>query len=122
MSTRFGKDPTLEHDLKSTNWIIEKMKLSESYSQHLYAALCNNTFTKREVWQLIKGATWSCSWRTAGGIVANLRGEGDYLDWYCSGIGEQPAETQNYVSESTVTDEIENDLFTIGWIINKDNE
>jgi hypothetical protein len=53
----------------------------------------------------------------AGGIVAESRG--DYMDWYCSGIfGIGEADSyQGYVSEGTVTDEIRQDLFAIGWIV-----
>jgi hypothetical protein len=51
--------------------------------------------------------------------VAELRGQGDYIDWYCSGImGVGEADSfQGYVSESTVTDEIRQDLFAIGWTV-----
>ena len=67
----------------------------------------------------LKDEYWSCSWRSAGGIVAELRGQGDYIDWYCSGImGVGEADSfQGYVSESTVTDEIRQDLFAIGWTV-----
>jgi hypothetical protein len=50
--------------------------------------------------------------------------QGDYIDWYCSGIrgGGEPAVDNNvelpgdFVSEGTVTDEIRDDLFKLGWI------
>lgn len=34
-------------------------------------------------WQHASGATFSCTWRDAGEVVAALRQEGSYLDWYC---------------------------------------
>jgi hypothetical protein len=129
----------MEYDLRSTDWILAKVRASEGYAQNLYAAMCNREFQKNEVWPLLKGHHWSCSWRYAGGIVADMRGEGDYIDWYCSGIrggvseedlagmtAEQQAKHQyyeeNFVSESVVTDEIRQDLLKLGWIVIDDNE
>jgi hypothetical protein len=123
----------MEHDLRSTDWIVAKVQASEGYAQNLYAAMCNRDFQKNEVWQQLKKQTWSCSWRYAGGIVADMRGEGDYIDWYCSGIRGmdddqfQDLDTEskerylymknNFVSESVVTDQIREDLFKLGWIV-----
>lgn len=53
---------------------------SELFAGLLYAALCNTTWR-----HVASGQIWHCSWRSAGGLVAGLRGEGDYLDWYCWG-------------------------------------
>jgi hypothetical protein len=99
--------------------MLKKVQDRETYAQNLYAAMCNNVFQRNEVWPRLKDEYWSCSWRSAGGIVADLRGQGDYIDWYCSGImgvGESDS-FQGYVSESTVTDEIRQDLFAIGWTV-----
>lgn len=109
-------NPNLEHDLHTADWLVDKVKNNTYYAQNLYAALCNNEFVRNEVWPILKGEVWSCSWRYAGRIVSELRGQGDYLDWYCSGH-------QNYtgdltvMDEGVVTDEIRNDLFKLGWII-----
>lgn len=123
---------SLEYDLRTTEWVIEKVKSDKVYAQHLYAAMCNNDFQRNDVWPILTGKTWSCSWRHAGGIIANIRGEGDYLDWYCSGIvGEDDdrwnnlsedskkriLETRAHVAESDVTDEIRKDLFKLGWLV-----
>ncbi len=117
----------LEYDLLTTDWILEKVRSSESYAQNLYAALCNMEWRKRELWQELKEENWSCSWRYAGGIVADMRQEGDYIDWYCSGMGglnreydseetnEQWQKRTGYVPESVVTEEIEQDLNRLGW-------
>lgn len=126
------KELNLEYDLRSTKWICDKAKASEAYAQNLYAAMCNNEFQKLETWPLLKGQTYSCSWRYAGGIVADMREQGDYIDWYCSGINGGASEEelakmtaeerakydwyqQNFVGESVVTDEIREDLLKLGW-------
>jgi hypothetical protein len=107
----------MEYDLRSTDWILEKVRASKVYSQNLYAAICNNDFQKLAVMPILKNQTWSASWRSAGGIVANMRQEGDYIDWYCSGIREVDADPNGYVPESVVTDEIRTDLKRLGWIV-----
>jgi hypothetical protein len=119
----------MEYDLVTTDWILAKARASKSYAQNLYAAICNNDFTKREMWPILKEEKWSASWRSAGGIVADMRQEGDYIDWYCSGIGGQNAEYNSketndqwqartgYVPESVVTQEIEDDLYKLGWLV-----
>jgi hypothetical protein len=96
----------LEFDLFNSDWLINKCKKSKKYSQNLYAALCNNLFYKND-------EEWSCSWRYAGGIVADLNETGDYMDWYCSGICAN--ETTGYVVEGDVTSEISNDMLNLGW-------
>jgi hypothetical protein len=118
----------LEYDLRSTKWICDKAKARESYAQNIYAALCNQEWQKNDVWPLLKGQTYSCSWRYAGGIVADIVEAGDYIDWYCSGIKGDITESQiasaleqgmdivKYVSEGYVTDEIREDFFKLGWI------
>lgn len=117
----------LEYDLRSTAWVVDKARTSESYAQNIYAALCNMKWQRIDVWPVLKDETWSCSWRSAGGIVADMRGEGDYIDWYCSGMGglnreyegeetnDQWKQRTQYVSEGTVTDEIREDFARLGW-------
>ena len=127
------KKYNMEYDLRSTDWIVAKVRGSEAYAQNLYAAMCNREFQRNEVWPLLKNQHWSCSWRYAGGIVADMRGEGDYIDWYCSGIQgmdddqfqDLDAESKqrylymknNFVGESVVTDEIRLDLEKLGWLV-----
>jgi hypothetical protein len=120
----------MEYDLLTTDWILEKVRSSESYAQNLYAAMCNNEFQKRDLWPILAEHTWGCSWRYAGGIISDMRQEGDYIDWYCSGMGglaggwDKDAETfiewaqrTKFVSESVVTEEIRDDLFKLGWLV-----
>ena len=134
-STDEWKIDNLEYDLRSTQWICDKAKASDSYAQNLYAAMCNNEFTRNDVWPILTDKRWSCSWRYAGGIIADMRENGDYIDWYCSGIREDRAEpfnptleqielikiTDKYVSESVVTDEVKDDLFKLGWVVVTEN-
>lgn len=128
-ATEDFKKNNLEYDLRSTRWICDKAKASESYAQNIYAALCNQDWQKNDVWPLLKGEIYSCSWRYAGGIVADMIEKGDYIDWYCSGIrgGDEPDVYNNvdlpgnFVPEGTVTDEIREDFFKLGWIPVDDN-
>jgi hypothetical protein len=130
--------PDLEHDLLASDRIRAKAQ-NPVYAQHLYAALCNNQYQRRELWPVLSGHTWGCSWRYAGSVVAQLQGNGSYIDWYCSGMGrrvmdadaeasvfdqswaesdqstEEYQEMQQYVGEGTVTAEIAADLASLNW-------
>ena len=104
----------MEYDMSQADWFVSRVRGSDDYAQNLYAALCNNTFQKQDVWLVLKDAYWSCSWRYAGGIVADLQDRGgDYMNWYCSGIGDKT--DSNFVGEGMVTDQIRADLALLGW-------
>jgi hypothetical protein len=91
--------------------------------------MCNNDFQKLDVLPILKNQTWSASWRYAGGIIADMQQKGDYIDWYCSGMGglnrefdseetnEQWQKRTGYVPEGLVTDEIRTDLQQLGWVV-----
>lgn len=88
--------PNLERDLIRSP-IIEQKVQDDQYAEALYSALCNNEFIK-------DGEKWSCSWRSAGGVVASLRWKNeDYTYFYCAG------------NEGNITDEIRQDLKNLGW-------
>ncbi len=138
------KDPNwsknnLEYDLRTCDWILNKVRNDDAYAQNLYAAMCNNEFHKIEPWLILKEDTWSCSWRYAGGIIADMQEKGDYINWYCSGIrndlddsvkeGWSDIERQRYetiyaryVGEGHVTAEITDDLLKLGWTVVDNNE
>jgi hypothetical protein len=123
----------LEHDLRSSDWMLEKVRNSDVYAQNLYAAMCNNTFQEIEMWQILTDQSWGCSWRYAGGIIADMQQKGDYIDWYCSGIQSSLTDAEymsmtdqekeiadrlkDYVREGVVTDEIQEDLRKLGWLV-----
>ena len=113
----------MEEDMYLSEWFRNKVRESETYAQNLYAAICNNDFQKLEVVPILKEQTWSASWRAAGGVVARIRNDGDYLNWYCSGIQDfsrDEADPNFYpgrnVEEGTITDEIREDLKKLGWV------
>jgi len=118
----------LEYDLRSTTWILEKARAQDYYAQNIYAAMCNMRWQRIGMWPALKDQYWSCSWRSAGGIVADMLGKGDYIDWYCSGMGglnreydgeetnEQWQARTGYVSEGVVTEEIRKDFQILGWV------
>ena len=111
----------LEYDLRTCEPILTKTRNSDQYAQNLYAALCNMEYVKMEVVPVLREEYWSCSWRHAGGIIADMREQGDYINWYCSGIGDGLGNgdsdgTKGYVAEGTVTDEIKEDLKQLGWL------
>lgn len=127
------KENNLEYDLRSTDWILEKVRTNTVYAQNLYAALCNNDFQRLDTWPILTGETWGCSWRYAGGIIADMQEKGDYIDWYCSGIRNEVTDqaymdmtqeekahyetVRGYVGEGVVTEEIVNDLNRLGWAV-----
>lgn len=118
-------DRDLEAELGECAWFLEKIRTRKDYAQHVYAALCNMRWQPAEVIPILKDEYWTCSWRSAGGIVADFRNgfedvNEDYMSWYCSGIGDglgngDADRTRGYVPEGTVTDEIREDFATLGW-------
>ena len=98
-------EPTgqMDMDICQCKWIVEKVRADDRYAKKLYGAMCNIRWQYQDIMPILKDKWWTVSWRSAGGIVADIRGEGDYLDWYCSG------------NEGRVDPEIEEDLAAIGW-------
>ena len=139
-ATEEWRENNMEYDLRSTTWICDKVKSDDVYAQNLYAAMCNNEFQRNDMMPILKGESWSCSWRHAGGIISDMQEQGDYIDWYCSGIRntapikqsewdnltleeqQRYKEQEAYVSESVVTDEIRSDLKKLGWLVLNNKE
>jgi hypothetical protein len=97
-------DPDLEQDIFDNFYMRDRLHDDRRYAAKLYSALCNMQWQKQDVMPLLAGSMWSCSWRTAGAIVAKLRGRGEnYLDFYCGG------------NEGVVDPEIEYDLGRMDW-------
>lgn len=107
-STEEWKKNNLEYDICYTNWIVEKIKSNSTYAEHVYAALCNNTWQKLDPILILKESQWSCTWRQAGIIISNVIGKGNYTDWYLNGC------------EGTVTSEVQEDFRNLGWALVQD--
>jgi len=78
-----------------------KDKLTDGkYATDMYRALSNMRWRNRGT-----GEVYSCSWRYAGGLIAEIRDKGEnYLAFYCSG------------REGYILEEIETDLNNLGWV------
>lgn len=129
--------PDLVEDIKACPEIMAKIRgENKAYAQNLYAAWCNMQWAKHNDWTKKAGDLgqvaidennlWTASWRSAGGIVATLRDQGeDYMDYYCSGMrgglsfdgkeDDEYFERTQYMSEGVVSEEIANDLGQLGW-------
>lgn len=89
---------------------VRRLVLDKAWAHKLYSALCNTEWQPTDVLDILKENTWSASWRSVGGIVADLRREGGYLDWYCSGY------------EGYVHSDIRKELLRLGWVcVDEDN-
>ena len=107
----------LEEDMNSSTWFVTKVQDSRVYAQNLYAALCNNNFAPKDMWAILKNLTWNCTWRYAADMVADIRHDNSYINWYCSGTGFRGTDFAGFVEESYITEEIHSDFDTIGWIV-----
>ena len=123
------RENDLEWYLRTCDWILDKARTDPRYAQNIYAALCNNKFQRRDTWAVLQGQRWSCTWRRAGGIVADMVGRGDYMDWYCSGIrgGDEPDAyeqplARGAVAEGEITPEVREDFLRLGWWVVTDRE
>lgn len=119
---------SLERDLETTEWILGKVRSDNIYAQNLYAALCNNDFTPNKVWDILTDRRCSFSWRHSGQVIADMVGEGDYGDWYCTGVFAYTWDNVTMalnlavyitVPEGYVTCEVREDLLKLGWIVVK---
>jgi hypothetical protein len=89
----------LNHDIVKDKIMMTKV-VRQDYAVKLYGTLCNMRWKKDGSSKL-----WSTSWRSAGGIVADLRNNNEcYVDFYCSG------------NEHKEDPEVLNDLEKIGWL------
>jgi hypothetical protein len=99
---------SMENDILAADWLRQKIRVNTEYAQSLYAGLCNNLFHKIGAED---DALYSFSWRHAGNVIAAIRENETYLDWYCSGL------ISGATAEGVVTEEVKTDLNQLGWEI-----
>ena len=76
---------------------VRALAQDDGFAKLLYAALCNTTWIRQT-------ERFACSWRYAGGIVADLRERGEeYIDFYCAG------------GEGVIADVVRIELERLGW-------
>jgi hypothetical protein len=98
-------------------WLVDKVRQQEIYAQNLYAGLCNNSFVPKDTWGILSNISWDCTWRYAANLIAEIREDDSYIDWYCSGTGFRGTDFAGFVEESFITDEVELDITNLGWIV-----
>lgn len=103
-----------EQDLMDSDEFKQKLRVDENFAQAFYCALENQAWGK-------DGDVYTCSFRYAGGLVANLRcmGEG-YMDFYCCGRGifddEEPIqEGPTAIRSCTIRPDVAEELAKLGW-------
>jgi hypothetical protein len=96
---------SLEYSLRTTEWILNKVRQSNNYTKKLYNALCDNKFIRNHIFDILAEKTWAYSWRDVGGIIAHVHQKGSYKDWTTTGY------------EGNVDNEIKDDLLKLGWVI-----
>ena len=93
----------VEQELKDNLDVCRQIAKSETFAQHVYAALCNHQFYPHNIDRLTY-EPWSCSWRYAGEIIADIeQAGGDYMEYYCGG------------NEGTISPQVATMLQEMGW-------
>ncbi len=107
----------LERDIKISDSIVDRVRRDVIYAQNLYAALCNNTYQPEDAWGILSNIKWECTWLASANIIAEIRQKEEYTTWFCSGSGIMIEDIAGFVEESYVTEEIEHDINSIGWLL-----
>jgi hypothetical protein len=109
---------SLEEEMMQDPIVIAYLKDVE-VARDFYRALCNVDWylikdpipEDEQIINILKGEKtfyWSCSWRHAGGVIADIRNANyntaeDYMDFYCSD------------DEGTITEQVRECFERMGW-------
>lgn len=121
---------TLKQDLLASELFKQRVKNSRVYSQHVYAALCENVWCRNNVFDILREQGCSYSWIEASAIVSELRDDIDHgvNYYYKSGINPftvgsddllKRVEDNLWMKEGTIDNQVLKDLFELGWILLK---
>ena len=99
----FDSDDRFERDVNEV--LGDRLRADKEICKQMWSALANVSWFHDE-----SGDTAGYSFRAAGDLIAAIRGEGDYMDWYCSG------------PYSVVSDLIEYAMGLKGWRAETDEE
>lgn len=109
--------PSLDVDMAKDPIVAAYLKDIDT-AKSFYRAICNMQWRKinplpeaDRIVEKLKGIDsdlWSCSWRYAGGVIADIRNANynvkeDYMDYYCSG------------NEGEVDDTVKECFERMGW-------
>ena len=75
----------------------DNIKKDDNFCKELWGALANVKWINKD------GKIFECSFRYAGGLIADIRESGSYMDWYCS------------YEYATISDYIAKQLSSLGW-------
>ena len=90
----------MSDDFKRDLMSLFSIPRDRAFAEDVYRALSNMQWRNKNNPENI----YACSWRYAGGLVAEYMNQGEnYIDYYCSG------------SEGYVSEEVEKCLNDLGW-------
>lgn len=74
--TSLSNEADFERDLADA---VKPFIMDDDFAKQVWGALANVDW-----YHMRDKKEYSCSFRYAGGLIAEIRGEGNYMDWYCS--------------------------------------
>lgn len=108
-SSQTTNTPSSSHlGLEATLFSLQLDQLPSNFPELVYSALCNRGWRRIDAEaHPVSERAYTCSWRHAGAVAADLaagpQGEGNYMEYYCSG------------NEGVVDQTVEDTLNARGW-------
>lgn len=107
-----GEFPDLRVDLAADARFLDRIG-DDLFARAVYDSLCNSEYRKGD-----DRTRWSCSWRSAGGIVADLRDKGEsYIDFYLGEMLDGDGEAVDAETRRETYAEVMSHYMRLGWRI-----